>query len=245
MKKISKLGQKKRKAYCCNSLEVSSFITLAVLGSTIILGDKAIANNPRASSADYLFMVTSDWHNCQELGAEYLEVYAFETASFYVNICQKGDRYFFSSEAKPENGGSIFIPAYPVEDGRGYQANNGNTSYLVLLPFVHKIGNEAMVKLVSEATLTIERNNRLVLLESSLTKYCQHSNQPLVFDNRNPTTDNKRLATILPQLDTEANLLFETNHNDNYSFWQQPLNTDSRFDFYTVEGELHFLTTCS
>ncbi len=232
-----------------NPLEICTLVSLVIAGTTVITSNKAIANNPNAPSADYLFMITSDWRDCLEIGREYQEVYAFETASFYVNICRKGDRYFYSSEAKQEGVGSIFIPAYPLESGRGYQADNGNVSYLVLLPFARKIGNESLTggisPLPSEAILKIERNNRLVLLESSLTKYCQQSDRPIAFDPHNSTSNNSdRLATILPQLDTSELLLFQHQNSDD-SLWQKPLNSDRRFDFYTVEGELHFLTTCS
>ncbi len=229
-----------------NPLEICTLVSLVIAGTTVITSNKAIANNPNAPSADYLFMITSDWRDCLEIGREYQEVYAFETASFYVNICRKGDRYFYSSEAKQEGVGSIFIPAYPLESGRGYQADNGNVSYLVLLPFAHKIGNESLTNSPSEAILKIERNNQLVLLESSLTKYCQQSDHPIAFDPKNPIRNNSdRLVTILPQLDTGESWLFQHKLDNSYSLWQQPLNPDRRFDFYTVEGELHFLTTCS
>ncbi len=240
-------SEKNRHKTYPNRPEISIFISLAIVGTTVITSHRAIAKNPNASGADYLFMVTSDWHNCKEIGTEYQEVYAFETISFYVNICQKGDRYFYSSEAKQEGVGSIFIPAYPLENNKGYQADNGNLSYLVLLPFTHKIGNEPIANLPSEAILTIERNNRMVLLESSLTKYCQQSDYPIAFDPKNRTENNsdRSRVTILPQLDGGEDLLFKNYIDNSYSLWEQPLNPERRFDFYTVEGELHFLTTCS
>ncbi len=229
-----------------NPLEVSTLVYLAIWGTTIFAASIANADNSQASGADYLFMTTSDWHDCKQIGTEYRAVYAFETASFYVNICQNGDRYFYSSEAKQEGASSIFIPAHPLENGRGYRAINGNVSYLVLLPFTQKIANESLTNSTSEATLTIERNDRLVLLESSLTKYCQQSNYPIAFDSSAPREDNSdRLATILPQLNTGKDLLFKNSFDRTYTFWQQPFNSNSRFDFYTVEGELHFLATCS
>ena len=228
-----------------HSIEISTLVSLVIVGTTVITSNRAIANNPNASSGDYRFILTSDWHNCQTIGTEYREVYAFETASFYVNICRKSEQYFYSSEAKQGGLGSIFIPAYPLESGKGYQADNGNMSYLVLLPFTQKIGDELLNNSPSEAILTIKRNNRLVLLESSLTKYCQKSDRPIAFDTQNKTSNNSdRVATIVPQLDTSELLLFQHKNSD-YSLWEQPLNSDRRFDFYTVEGEVHFLTTCS
>lgn len=231
--------------YRSNPLEVSTLIYLAICGTTVVTAESAIANNPKAFGADYLFITTSDWHNCQEIGREYREVYAFETASFYVNICQHGDRYFYSSEAKQEGVSSIFVPAYPLKNGKGYRGINGNVSYLVLLPFSQTIANESLTDATSEATLTVERNGRLVLLESSLTKYCQQSNYPLAFSSLAPEQDQSdRLATIFPQLDTPEDLSFNNSLARTDTFWQQPFNSNSRFDFYTVEGKLHFLTTC-
>jgi uncharacterized protein (UPF0297 family) len=253
MKKLSLKSREESIGNRFNQLEISTPIYLAILGMSMVFNKAAIANNSPTSGADYLFITTSDWHDCQQIGREYREVYAFETASFYVNICQNGDRYFYSSEAKQEEVSSIFVPAYPLENRRGYRAINGNVSYLVLLPFSQKIAERSLTDSVSEATLTIERNDRLVLLESSLTKYCQKSDYPIAFEHSDVREHNSdRLATILPQLDTTENLLLKQNLERTYTFWQQPLNVNtspslsvnSRFDFYTIEGELHFLATC-
>ncbi|NJL51645.1 MAG: hypothetical protein HC930_04480 [Hydrococcus sp. SU_1_0] len=105
-----------------------------VVMMVIYLG--AIADVQASSDADYNFLLNPDWHNCQQISTDYQEVYAFETPSFYINICQKGNAYFYSGEAKQSNINSMFIPATPLAHSRGFQAQNGNVAYVVILPFL-------------------------------------------------------------------------------------------------------------
>ena len=94
----------------------TALITIPVNGIAMISATYA------STDADYSFMLTSDWHDCERLGVKYQEVYAFETDSFYINICQKDNVYFYSGESKQSDRSSIFIPAYPLEDNRGFKA---------------------------------------------------------------------------------------------------------------------------
>lgn len=224
---------------------------MATATITIIANSLAIADVFASTDADYTFTLASDWHNCQRIGTSYQEVYAFETDSFYINICQKDDAYFYSGEAKQSNRSSIFIPAYPLENNRGFQAKNGNVSYLVVLPFnLQDEREDNSPGKPAEAILTIKRNDRLVSVESSLNKYCHASENSLQASEdsaiafnilESQLQDYDKLVKITPQQDFSTNL----------SFWQreqllapETFKSDSHFDFYRVGGELYRLTTC-
>lgn len=199
-----------------------------------------ISSNVWASSdADYSFLINSDWHSCQQISTDYQEVYAFETDSFYVNICQKNNLYFYSGEAKQKDTNSIFIPAVPLDDNRGFKAINGNVSYVAILPFPDR--GEVKFSKPNEAILTIKRNGRLVKVESSLNKYC-HQSEAIAFDNIELNSQSSdRIATI-PQQQDIGNSLLSTQVK---TIHREIFNSDSHFDFYRIDGKIHRLATCS
>ena len=234
-----------------NQIEVQCAAATAT--STLALMICFSATEVLANSADYRFLIDSDWQNCQQISPTYQEVYAFETKSFYINICQKDHVYFYSGEAKQsdkpnEQGGtfnaslrsSIFLTAYPLKDHRGFEAENGNVSYVVVLPFSeHNLDPDSP----EEAILIIKRNGRLVSVESSLNKYCHQSQIAIAPADIEPNIDNYyQLATIPLQQDIGWN-----------SSPSEPINIlpvkifdpNSRFDFYRIDGKLHRLTTCN
>jgi hypothetical protein len=202
----------------------------------------AIANVIAAADADYNFLVTSDWYSCQQLGKEYQEVYAFETASFYVNICQKDNVYFYSGEAKQSDQSSIFIPAYPLENQQGFQAVNGNLSYLVLLPFEEPTNIKSSTSKPAEAILTIKRNGQLVAVEASLNKYCYQSETAISFDNIELESQDYHQIATSQQQDLGWNL---SSIEQNTLLPAEIFQPNSQFDFYRINGELHRLTTCN
>ena len=222
-----------------NRIKINYPTVAGIITIAIHLG--AMTNVQASSDADYSFLIDSDWHNCQEINPDYQEVYAFETTSFYVNICQKDDVYFYSGEAKQSDRNSIFIPAHPLDDHRGFQANNGNVSYVVVLPFPEQTELQSSNTEPAEAILTIRRNERLVSVESSLNKYCYQSEAIAYTDIQpNPQSYNQ-LATIPPQdigWDLSSSKLKKTLPIEIF-------NSDSRFDFYRIDGKLHRLATCS
>lgn len=190
-----------------------------------------------ANSADYRFLIDSDWQNCQQISPTYQEVYAFETKNFYINICQKDNLYFYSGEAKQSDRSSIFLPAYPLKDHRGFEAENGNVSYVVVLPFSqHNLDRDSP----EEAILTIERNGRLVSVESSLNKYCDRSQIAIARVDLEPNLNNDdRLATIPLQQD-----IGWTSNEPTNILPMAVFDPNSRFDFYRIDGKIHRLTTC-
>lgn len=132
-------------------LAIAGVSTLA----TIVSGDLASADT---FSSDYIFLLERDRH-CQQIEPAYQEVKAFETANFYVNICQKDNNYYYLGEAKTGKIDTIFIPAYSLASGTMYRANNGNVTYLVnILP--------------KSAILTIQRNGMQIARETSLSDRC-------------------------------------------------------------------------
>lgn len=142
----------------CGSLAIAKWhaaiasipvITLVTTGN-LVLAD--------TYSADYIFLLERD-RNCQQIESAYREVKAFETANFYVNICQKDNNYYYLGEAKTGTLNTVFIPAHSLASGVMYRANNGNVSYTIdILP--------------DGATLTIERNGTQIVRESSLSDRC-------------------------------------------------------------------------
>lgn len=220
----------------------------AVMFTATFTGILAIISSQNAiasTDADYRFLSTSDWRNCQQFGQAYQEVYAFETSSFYINICQKNNVYFYLSEAKQSEESSIFIPAHPLDNQQGFQAVNGNLSYLVLLPF------QASNKKPAEAILTVKRNGQLVAVESSLNKYCQQLemgntifNQSLIaFDNLAIESHNSLEMLDIP-------LKHNLSLSPSILKYSQPQKTEifqinSPFDFYRIGSQLHLLSTCN
>jgi hypothetical protein len=229
----------------------STVISAVIVSTMTIASHDAIGLRPGfaiantiSSATDHTYLVTPDWHTCQQISKTYQEVYAFETSNFYINICQKGDFYFYSGEAKQSNLNSIFIPAHPLENGTGYQAQNGNVSYVVLVPFAPKTSQKSSNLSPTEAILTIKRNEQLVSVESSLDKYCHQSNTAIAFDSIEQSSYNiNQIATITDQWDVASDLLEAANYSDR-QLLPEIFNSNSRFDFYQVEGELHLLTTC-
>jgi Tfp pilus assembly protein FimT len=222
----------------CTATAVSTITLMIQFGAP----SKALA-----SEADYRFLITSDWQNCQQISSEYQDVYAFETKNFQINICQKDGAYFYLGEAKQSdkpNGiatlrNSIFIPAYPLNNKRGFQAVNGNVAYVVVLPYSEDNRDSDLPK---EAILTIKRNGRLVSVESSLNKYCHQSEIAISKDSIKPDLQPGRSLATLPQhYDLGWNLLSTEQNN---ILPPEIFNVDSRFDFYRMDGELHRLTTC-
>jgi hypothetical protein len=202
----------------------------------------AITSILASADADYNFLVTSDWYNCQQLGKEYQEVYAFETPSFYINICQKDNVYFYSGEAKQSDQNSIFIPAYPLKNQPGFQAVNGNLSYLVLLPFEDQTKIKSSTLKPAEAILTIKRNGQLVAVESSLNKYCHQSETAISFNTVELESENSHQVATVPQ----QSLGWDLSSIESTTLLPAEIfQPNSRFDFYRIGGELHRLSTCN
>ncbi|MFM2312169.1 MAG: hypothetical protein RLZZ04_1445 [Cyanobacteriota bacterium] len=228
-------------------LKINCSTVAGIVMMVVHLG--AIADVRASSDADYNFLTNAGGHNCQQISTDYQEVYAFETSSFYINICQKGDVYFYSGEAKQSNTTSIFIPATPMAHSRGFQAKNGNASYVVTFPFPKTSNPEPSVLDPEEAILTIKRNDRLVAIESSLNKYCHQSDTiPIAnFPQANDQTD------LNYQVFNQLAMVPQSQELGRDLFSSQPENilpakifhSNSHFDFYRIDGELHRLVTCS
>jgi hypothetical protein len=217
-----------------------TIILVAAANIITIISYSAIAETITASETDYIFLVTPDWHDCQQIGEAYQEVYAFETPNFYVNICQNGDRFFYSGEAKQGNINSMFLPAYPLKNGRGYQANNGNISYLVLVANPNKINTQSTEKL-----LAVERNGKTILVESALkpANSCPQLNYPLALNTSENINYDLNQDTTIIQVVTRNSLNYP-HPEPRANLSSTIFNLNSRFDFYNLNGELQQLATC-
>ncbi|MGD1921790.1 MAG: hypothetical protein ACFCAD_24615 [Pleurocapsa sp.] len=232
----------------------TKFIIISTIAVIVNISIQSLTtfNAFASSDADYSFALASEWHDCQQLGSAYQAVYAFETATSYVNICQKDNEYFYLGEAKQKensNGianlrSSTFIPAYPLENRSGFKAENGNVSYWIILPFGSKNNLNVVNSNRSEAILTIKRNNRLVSVESSLNKYCHQSETTIAWDTIELQPQNSDQVATIPQQQDIGSKFSLIDQGDRL-LPSERFNSDSRFDFYRIGGEIHRLTTCS
>jgi len=73
----------------------------------------------------------TDWQTCSSLGDDFRTLKALETASYYVNVCQRGTegRILYQAQAKANPNANILARAYVVNGG--YQADRGTTAYRV------------------------------------------------------------------------------------------------------------------
>ena len=218
-------------------------ISSATVATMAVALQPLVASSVLASSdADYSFTLTSDWQNCQQISSSYQAVYTFETASFYISICQQDNAYFYLGEAKQQEDSSIFIPADPLDNGSGFQAKNGNVSYLVLLPFAQQ-NNLTENPKPKEAILTIKRNDRLISVESSLNKYCRQSETTIVWDNIELEPHNSNQWANIPNA-RHTGLDFSLSEQGDRLLPTKVFDSNSQFDFYRLGGELYRLTTC-
>ncbi|MEO1690624.1 MAG: hypothetical protein AAFR63_03705 [Cyanobacteria bacterium J06631_6] len=93
-----KLGNNQTKL--SNHYPAQTLTTVIYLGAIALCSSVGITSVSASADADYSFLIDSNKHSCQQISFDYHEVYAFETASFYINICQKDDVYFYAGEAK-------------------------------------------------------------------------------------------------------------------------------------------------
>jgi hypothetical protein len=141
-------------------LKISILKELAIASGIVVIPlNIALADT---SSADYIFLIDSNQQSCQQIGEGYQDIRTFETNSFYINICQKDNDYYYIGEAKTGNIDTIFLPANALAPGEMYRANNGNVAYIVTI-------------LANEAILTVERNGAQVAIENSLAPQCTNS----------------------------------------------------------------------
>ncbi len=234
-----KLGNNQTKL--SNHYPAQTLTTVIYLGAIALCSSVGITSVSASADADYSFLIDSNKHSCQQISFDYHEVYAFETASFYINICQKDDVYFYAGEAKQSDTNSIFIPAKPLKQNRGFIATNGNVDYIVILPLFQQNTQKPSILDPEEAILTIKRNNRLVAVESSLNKYC-HQSEAIALNNIGLNPHDDQLASIPQQQDIGWNFLPGISKG---IFPSNTLDTDVTFDFYRLNGKIHQLTTCN
>jgi len=203
-------------------------VSLITVSLATVAANPTRADTVSASRADYSFLVTADWRNCTQMGEEYAEVYAFETPSYYVNICRQGDRFFYSGEAKQGYINSIFLPAYLLEDGHTYRADNGNLSYLI-----------AMTS--AEGILRIEQNGHQIAVERSLSQNCHQANEQIGLINTQSGSDSQKIATLLFRRQTN----FLTQADVDKDLWIQISDLYSESILERIKDQSTNLITCA
>lgn len=181
--------------------------SILLVGAATGVTFPALAGN---SSTDYSFIVDRLWYGCQHFGKTYQDISTFETANFYVNLCQKGNQYFYLGTAKNKSVKSNFIPAYATNELNTYQADNGNVSYIVEIKS-------------TEPTLIVQRNGKTVIVETAFSPNC-----PQVIDNHQKQLN----ISIISELDYGNNeikvigdrLYWKSNQN-----YVSKINIDNKF----------------
>ena len=69
--------------------------------------------------------------DCQKINPVYQEVYSFETESYYINICQIEDSFYYYRQSKQDPQNQLLIPAQAVFGGDVFQATDGKTNYFI------------------------------------------------------------------------------------------------------------------
>lgn len=100
------------------TLRIHGFTPVLLLGA---IGVGAMGAQPAQAQ---------QWRVCRQISDEFREVYAFETESFYINICQQGDRYTLINQPKASPTDAFLLPAQQVESN-AFVAVSGSTRYRV------------------------------------------------------------------------------------------------------------------
>ena len=182
------------------------------------------------SNTDYSFMVDQVSYSCENFGEAYQEIGSFETVNFYVSLCRISDRYFYMGTAKNRSLKSNFIPAYPTEQLHTYQADNGNSSYIV------KINP-------TQPVLMVQRNNRTILVETAFTKNCSqvgYDSQVQFSPELNYSKD--RVALISDRYYWEPNQIYTSSNNLLNQL--QVIHTSQSKVFSSVTNQLSSFSDC-
>lgn len=205
-------------------------VSLITFSLSAVAIDFTRADTVSASSADYSFLVTADWRNCNQMGIDYAEVYAFETPSYYINICRQGDRFFYSGEAKQGYINFIFLPAYLLEDGHTYRADNGNLSYFI-----------AMTS--SGGMVSVEQNGHQIALERSLSlsQNCYQADKQIGLISTQLGSDSQKITTLLFRRQTNS----PTPQNTDRDLWVQVSNFYSESIFRQIKDKPTNFLACA
>ncbi|MGV2828564.1 hypothetical protein [Myxosarcina sp. GI1(2024)] len=68
---------------------------------------------------------------CSQLATGYSKVYAFETQSFCIGICQTDEEFFYLRQSRTNPQELLILPATAVFGGKVFQAIDGKTIYFV------------------------------------------------------------------------------------------------------------------
>jgi hypothetical protein len=101
-----------------------------------------------------------EWQACNQLGEDYREFYAFETANYYINLCQKAERFYYLGQPKASFSNWVELIAQPVRSGV-FTARNGVVQYITF-------DYRTIYGAASEFELIIMRNGQTVVREASL-----------------------------------------------------------------------------
>lgn len=68
---------------------------------------------------------------CKQVNTEYQEIYNFETESYYINICQSNEDFYYYRQSKTDPNDTLLTRAKSVFGGNVFQATDNKTIYFV------------------------------------------------------------------------------------------------------------------
>lgn len=120
-----------------------------------------LKTHPPAWTQTQSLILAQEWRACQQLGSEYREVIAFETPNYYINICLRGNQYFYAAEQKNNPSDRLVLTAQRLSRAK-YQVSSADTVYAVTnylqVPNASRGGFE----------LVVTQNGRVVQQENSI-----------------------------------------------------------------------------
>ncbi|MBE9170262.1 hypothetical protein IQ238_23005 [Pleurocapsales cyanobacterium LEGE 06147] len=106
------------------ALITAVFLSLAGLSRRAAIADQFSQLQHRSP-----LLLAQSWRVCQQLGNSFEEIYAFETQNYYINICRRGQEFYYYRQSKSAPERAVLLPAERVFGGNIYQAVDGKITY--------------------------------------------------------------------------------------------------------------------
>ena len=163
-------------------LEYNALKVIASNGSDIINNINSPASASQVSRERQLLLLAQTKGICQQIQANYQEVYGFETQYYYIGICQAEENFVYYRQSKSNAEDAIVITARTVFGGNAFQAIQGKTTYFVGMDdngyysSVMQNNNEIVFEpQLKPASASLARNNVPLVNSSEVTSKTRQS----------------------------------------------------------------------
>ena len=124
-----------QKSFLCALLCGGAFLANSALLKKTVMADSLLQSQSIFNRSDRqnptVLAATQEGSSCQSLGAEYRDFYNFQTRNYYINICAKGEAWFYYRKAKSNPNDALLIPATVVFGGDVFKAVDRKVTYFV------------------------------------------------------------------------------------------------------------------